>query len=100
MYITQPLFTVLTTLITTYGDVTSEELEEAHTVIKARVFDVSQPLVAMFDAVEDLLELSIAAEDEFTQRQLVNLGQQLIKNANDFERGLEIWMARQIATRT
>lgn len=100
MSITQPLSAVLTTLFTTYGDVTDEELEETTTTLKARVFDISEPIVALFDEVEDLQELSIAAENELTERQLVQIGVQLIKNTNNFERGLETWLSQPIATRT
>ena len=44
--------------------------------------------------------MSIAAEAEYTETQLVNLGVQLIKNTNDFERGLETWLSQPVAART
>ena len=32
------------------------------------------------------------ADNEYTERQLVNIGIQLIKNINDFERGVDNWI--------
>ena len=100
MVITQPILTLLTTLFTTYGDVQDGELTDAIDKLKSTVFDVSEPLVGLHDDIEDLKELSIAAENELTERQLVALGLLLIKNANDFERGLETWVNQPVVTRT
>ena len=36
--------------------------------------------------------MSIAAENKYTERQLVNLGEKLIRNMGDFERALETWL--------
>ena len=72
----------------------------AHDKLKVCIFDISRPLVAMYNEIEDVKELSIAADNKYTERQLVKLGVALIKNTNDFEHGLDIWMARTIATRT
>ena len=100
MAIFQPISTVLTTLFTTYGDVQDEEVQDIIDKLKARVFDIFEPLVGMFDEIEDLKELSIAAKNELTERQLVPLGVQLIKNTNDFERGLETWVNIPVLART
>ena len=47
-----------------------------------------------------LNELSIAADNEYTEKQLVSIGIQLIKNTNDFERGLESWIIRPAVEKT
>ena len=89
----------MTNLFTTYGDVTDKELEETTSTLKARVFNISQPIIALFDEFEDLKELSIAAENELTERQLIKIGEQLIKITNDFGHGLEAWFFQNIALR-
>ena len=40
------------------------------------------------------------ADNEYTERQLVNIGIQIIKNTNDFERGLENWIIRPTVDKT
>ena len=47
----------------------------------------------MYNEVDDLIELGIAAKNPFTDAQIVKLGVKLIKNMNDFEKGLEEWYA-------
>ena len=56
--------------------------------------------MGMYNEVEEIKELLIVAESEYTERQLVNIGVQLIKNTNDFERGLESWLTQPVASRT
>ena len=98
--ITTPISDVLTTLIRTYGKVSDEELQQETAALRSKIFDISEPLVAMYDEIEELKALSIAAESEYTEPQLVNLGVQLIKNMNDYERGLETWLSQPAAART
>lgn len=87
-----PLSSILTTLFTTYGKVQDDTLQEVTKKLRERVFDLSEPLDVLFNEVEDLKALSIAADNEYTERQLVNIGIQLIENTNDFKRGLENWI--------
>ena len=91
--ITTSLTVILTTLFTRYGQVSDTYLREVEEKLRSRVFDITEPLVVLYNEIEDLHSLSIAAQNEFTETQLVNLGIQLIKNFNDFERGLDDWMA-------
>ena len=65
--ITTPLCDLMHALITTYGRVTYDGLQQVHDELKTKVFDISQPLVAMYNKVEDLKALSIAAGNEYTE---------------------------------
>ena len=55
---------VLTILIQAYGKVSDEELQDATTKLRERVFDIAEPLVGMFYEVKELKALSIAAESK------------------------------------
>ena len=91
--ITTNLPTILEFLFTTYGDIEQEHLDEKKEQLCAKVFDITQPMAVMFNEVEDLLELSTAAANPYTPRQVIKIAEQLIKNFNDFEKGLEEWYA-------
>ena len=91
------LSTVLTSLFTTYGDIVDDNLQDATDKLRDRIFNISDPLVVLFNEIEELKALSIAADNEYTEKQLVSIGIQLIKNMNDFERGLETWIIRPSA---
>lgn len=95
-----PVRDLLHNLITTYGTVEDDELQRVHDDLKTKTFDISQPFVAMYNEVEDLKALSIAANNEYTETQLVNLGVRLIRNMAEFERALEDWLATPAANRT
>ena len=95
-----PVRDLLHNLITTYGTVEDDELQRVHDDLKTKTFDISQPFVAMYNEVEDLKALSIAANNEYTETQLVNLGVRLIRNMGEFERALENWLATPAANRT
>ena len=69
-----------------------DTLQEVTEKLRERIFDLSEPLVVLFNEVEDLKDLLITVDNEYTERQLVNIGIQLIKNTNDFERCLENWI--------
>ena len=89
--ITTDIPTLLTHLFTTYGAIESEELQEKAETLRQKVFDISQPLIIMFNKVDELQELATASGNPFTPRQLTEIGIQLIKNFNDFEKGLTTW---------
>lgn len=65
-----------------------------------KVFELKDPLAISFNKVEDLLDISVAAQDPFTDKQIVNIGLHLIKNTNDFERALEEWINKATEEQT
>ena len=84
----------------TYGNVKDDELQDTADKLKEKIFDIASPLVVSYNEVEDLRALSIAAQNEYIERQLVKIGVQLIKNMNDFERALENWISSTRAYHT
>jgi hypothetical protein len=89
--ITQDVPTVLTYLFNRYGKVTPDKLNEKEQEVRAFVYNLQDPLVLLFDQVEDLKKLADAAQMPYTTRQIVNFGVQLIRNTHDFQDGLKAW---------
>ena len=54
----------------------------------------------MFDELEELQHVSVAASNPYTNTQMVNIGIKLIKNFNDFEKGLTLWFELPTADHT
>ena len=46
----------------------------------------------MFDKIEELQHLGIAAQDPYSEAQLIKFGFQIIKNTHDIETGIERWI--------
>ena len=98
--LTTPIPIIFDTLLRQYGKVPTEHLLDEEQKLRDKVFDISEPLVVMFNEIDDLLELSAAANQAYTPSQIVNLGIQLIKNTHDFEKGLDNWYDRPIVEHT
>ena len=49
-------------------------------------------LVKVFDEVEELQHLGHAAQDPYSEAQLVKFALQIIKNTHDFETGICTWI--------
>ena len=54
----------------------------------------------MFNELEELEQVAIAASNPYTSTQLINIGINLINNFNDFDRGLTSWFERPIEQHT
>ena len=91
---------ILHYLFVTYGDSTPEELSTSAELLKAKAFDITQPLIVMYNEVQDLQDIATAANNSFSDTQIVNLAIQLIKNMCDFEKSLIDWYARPIIEHT
>ena len=92
--ITTPIPDIFDDLMAIYGVVPEEELVQAESALRARVFDIAQPLVIIYNEMDDLQQLATAAGLEYTEAQFINLGIRLIKNMNDFDKGLTEWFEK------
>ena len=68
--------------------------------LKERIFDITEPLVYLFTAVEDLMELAEASDTPFTEKQQIKLGVQLIKNLGEMEKSRAKWLTLSPANKT
>ena len=82
---------VLAHLFETYGKVPSAEVKDKETEIRTMTYHPADPLVMLFNPIEQLLKMSISAGIPYTEQQILDLGITAIKNTRDFERGLEDW---------
>ena len=98
--ITTPIRTILEDLFQTYGAITEEQLADKEATLRAHVFDITQPLVELFNSVEELQEIATASSSPYTDKQLVALGMKLIRNMNDYEKARGEWMAKPMADKT
>ena len=51
--------------------------------LKAKCFDITQPMVVMYNEIQDLQDLAIARDSPYSDTQLVEIGILLIKNMNE-----------------
>ena len=86
-----PISDILDNLLLTYGEIEEEEVLEAESNLRAKVFDITQPIIILFNEMDQLQKLANAASLKFTDAQFLNLGLRLIKNMMDFEKGLTEW---------
>ena len=89
--ILQPISDILNNLITTYGDIEEEEVLKINSVLQAKVFDVTKPIIILFNEMDELQKLATAASLPFYDNQFLNLGVKLIKNMTIFNKGITEW---------
>ena len=61
--LTASLPVILAYLFQTYGDISEEELTSADETLKAKVFDITQPIEVMYNEIQDLQDLATAANN-------------------------------------
>ena len=89
--ITTNIPTLLEHLFTTYGSIELEELQEKVDTLRQKVFEILEPLIVIYNEVNEIQELATASGNTFTPKQLIAIVIQFIKNLNDFEKGLTTW---------
>ena len=86
--ITTEIPDLLEHLFTTYGAVEPEELKDEEDILRQKFFNIGDPLIILFNEVEELQGLATAFGNPFSPVQQLTIGIQLIKHFNDFETGL------------
>ena len=74
-----------------HGQISEETLLTEENQLCTKVFNIIEPLIVLFNEVNNLCEMAAAALTPYTDPQIINLGIQLIKNMQDFEKGLTTW---------
>ena len=98
--ITTDIPTILTTLFADHGQIPEEELLMEENNLRAKVFDIVQPLIILFNEVEDLKELALASNNPYSDSQILKIGIKLIKNMCDFDKDLRTWYDLPIVDQT
>jgi hypothetical protein len=74
--------------------VEDDDLRDKEEEMRQFTYDISDPIVEIFNQIEDLEEFGIAANDPYTPQQLIKFGLQLVKDTGDMEKGQEEWHER------
>jgi len=84
--------TVLAYLFTTYKTIEPEVLRERELKFCEMAYNLMDPLITIYDAIEDLEHLGIAVVSLYSQSQIVSYGLTIIKNTYNFETGICTWI--------
>ena len=95
-----PLHQVLQHLFNRFGDVNADTLMDIEEKVKTMEYNLSELLVTIFNEIEALAGLGVAANNAFSDMQQVQIGLRIIKNTNDFEKGIQTWYERPVAEHT
>ena len=98
--ITRDIPEILAYLFQRYGKVTPDALNAKEMEVRTFIYNLQEPLVTLYDQVEDLQKLGDAANMPYTTRQIVNFGVQLIRNTHDFQDGLKTWFGKNDRDKT
>jgi hypothetical protein len=98
--ITRDIPSILGYLFHRYGKVTPDKLNDKEMELRAFVYNLQDPLVTLFDQVEDLKKLGDAAQMPYSEQQIINFGIQLIRNTHDFQDGLKDWYSKPLLEKT
>ena len=90
---------ILQYLFATYGDLTPEELSATAKSLKTKVFDITHPLIIMYNKVYDLEDIVTASNNAYLDTKIINLVIQLIKTCAISKRDID-WYVRPTGEHT
>ena len=98
--IDKPIRELLGLLLKTYGSIGDEELDNKATNLKERIFEIEEPMVSLYNAVEDLQQLATASLSPYTDKQMVSFGIRLIKNMGGLQDARKKWLTKDTKDQT
>ena len=84
---------VLDYLFDLYGKVPSKEVKQKEAEIRAMVYHPADPMILLFNPIEKLKKMAIAADIKYTAGQILDIALMVVRNTRDFERALRDWEA-------
>ena len=84
---------VLLYLFDLYGTVPSEEVKSKETEIRAMQYHPADPMILLFNPIDKLIKMGIAASIPYTEEQVLDIGLTVVRNTRDFEKALGDWEA-------
>jgi len=91
---------ILDYLYTNHGKVSPAMLQEEERAVKEMVYDTTHPIDIIFNKVEDLLDLSVAANADFTAQQLINIAYVIINRTGKYQTYIREWLRTPAADKT
>jgi len=86
-----PINQILQFLFSIHGKVSAAKLMDAELLVRQTVFHPTHPIDVIFNKVEDLLDLSIAAQADYTSQQLINIAYVIINKTGKFSNDIREW---------
>lgn len=88
------------TLFCTISSPRMDILHQQEEALCANVFDIQQPLIIVFNQLEELEQVAITASNPYISTQLVNVTLKLTNNFYHFKKGLVSWFERPTSKHT
>jgi hypothetical protein len=98
--ITKSIPEILQYLFRKFGAIDSEQLMTEERTVRDIVYNLQDPLVILYDAIEELERLGVAAENPYTPKQLIAFGLEVLRNSREFEDGIRAWNRRPLQEKT
>ena len=73
-----------------YCQIEDEDLQDIEEEIKELKYELINPIVNIFNEIEDLRDLGVTADNKYSEQQLVKFGLQIIKNNGELEYDIRI----------
>ena len=87
-------------LFSSHGRVTPAMLHHEEKTVKEMFYDPTHPVDVIFNKVEDLSDLSVAARADFTEQQLINIAYVIINNTGKYQPYIREWSRLPPAQKT
>ena len=91
---------VITHLFDTYGKITPQQVTAKQMELYNLHYDISQPVDMVFNAIQDLVELSDQANSPMTENQMVDLAYVIFAKQPILQQDLRLWNKRIPVERT
>ena len=82
---------ILDYLFTNHGRVSPAMLQAEEKAVKEMYYDITHPIDVIFNKVEDLNDLSIAARADYSEQQLINIAYVIINNTAKYQHYIRDW---------
>ena len=83
--------TVLKFLFNAYGKVPSKEVKQKEIELRFMAFNPVDLMIILYNTIEKLRKMAEAANIEYTENQILDIGLTVIQNTRDFEKALGDW---------
>ena len=89
--------TIFTYVFNNYAKSAQEDIDEQHDLIISLTYDLRDPLVTVYSPINELMKVAEAADNPFTDTQLVKLALAILQSTSDFEETIIDWNSRTAA---
>ena len=86
-------------LFTNHGCV-SPAMLQTEEAVKEMYYDITHPIDVIFNKIEDLNDLSIAARADYTEQQLINIAYVIINNTAKYQHYIHDWTRLPLVQKT